>query len=41
MTMTVAWPDPIAIDGQEWAQLHKLVQTADPGELTVTAEVLR
>lgn len=41
MTVTVSWSDPIAVDGAEWGQLHKLVQTADPGEITVTAEVLR
>jgi hypothetical protein len=41
MTVTVAWSEPIAVDGPEWSQLHKLVQTADPGEITVTAEVLR
>lgn len=41
MTITVAWDEPIAIDGAEWNQLHKLVQNADPGEITVTVEVLR
>ena len=41
MTITVAWDEPIAVDGAEWNQLHKLVQNADPGEITVTAEVLR
>jgi hypothetical protein len=41
MTVTVSWADPIAVDGPEWGQLHKLVQTADPGEIAVTAEVLR
>lgn len=41
MTVTIAWDEPIEIDGTEWHNLHKLVQTADPGEITVTAEVLR
>ena len=34
MTVTVAWDEPIAVDGTEWNQLHKLVQNADPGEIT-------
>lgn len=41
MTVTISWDQPIEIDGSEWHNLHKLVQTADPGEITVTAEVLR
>lgn len=41
MTVTVTWADPIAVDGAEWSQLHKLIQAADPGEIIVTAEVLR
>ena len=41
MTITIEWDGPIGVDGPEWHQLHKLVQTADPGEITVVAEVLR
>jgi hypothetical protein len=41
MTITVTWDEPIPVDGTEWHNLHKLVQTADPGEIVVTAEVLR
>lgn len=41
LTVRFAWPDPVPLAGPEWEALRKAIHKADPGEITVTAEVHR